>query len=219
MLDLIKNQIPAMQVAGGRLSSVTLATPLDGAAASVLVSSWQFAGGSQPGDTTPGASASVQQPRRDIVVALPPQSPDALDAQYLALAWELGAWDVSRHEHALLPPGADPFDPAHGITACLGSPYTISGIDDDAPLFDNPDGWVQACARHGWMTWRCKPMWMAPAVRQKAWLHKDKTLQPDGSRQPREKPWTPWQPVVISSNHQTVIRLGRGNHPNRSKKR
>lgn len=194
-----------MQVTGGRLSSVSLATPLDKAAQAVLRVGWQVTAADRTREE--GITMTTRHPRQDMIVALPPTSPDDLDAEFLSLAWELGAWDVSRIEHLPLAPGADPTEPRHGITANLGMPYDIPGGSEGSALRD-PDAWVRACARHGWITWSCRPMWMAPEVRQKAWLRKDSTLRPDGARPPRA--WTARQPVVVSADHQTVIRLGDG---------
>lgn len=59
-------------------------------------------------------------------------------------------------------------------------------------------------------------MWLAPEIRQRAWLAKDRTLNPDGTRDPRA--WRPWYPLGIGTDHQTIIRLGRAPHGQRGRR-
>lgn len=203
---------------GYGLSAVSLASPLDAAAEAVwriVLHRGEASGGCCidariRGD---GVAMSVSAPTIDVRIAAGSANPEELDAAFLAVAWELGAWDVARTEHMPLPDDADPV--RHGITHHVYDPYIMPGVHESPRADADVARWIAACKRHGWMTWLCKPMFGAPEIRRKTWLSKDKTLLPDGSRPPRA--WTAWDPVWIGANHQTVIRLGRANHGNRNR--
>lgn len=214
ILHLILDQAATMAAIGARLGDISLATPLDAADCPILRIGWRQSGGAPDRRANPesGVVSQVMAPAMDQRLALPQSTPESLDAAFLEVSWALGAWDVSRMERLPLAPDADPMQPGHGITHLVAFPYRCTGIpEEDAPV--DIGSWVRACARHGWLHWSCRPMWMVPEMRQKAWLAKDRTLRQDGSREERQ--WQPWEPVVIGSNHQTIIRLGKANHGNR----
>jgi hypothetical protein len=204
MLTLIQSQAAGLAALGARLSGVTLAAPLDGAAQAVLRITWTLTG-ADPLRAPKGVTGMVQAPTQEGRTLLPPGRLSDLDAQFLAAAWGLGAWDVQRTERAPLPPGADPLMPGHGLVSLLVAPYRMTGIPaEEAPIEVAP--WARACARHGWVTWYCRPMWLAPEIRQRAWMAKDATLLQDGTRPPRA--WGSREPLGIGTDHQTIIRLG-----------
>lgn len=199
---------------GYELSAIALASPLDAAAPAV----WRIvlertARVDDSGVVADGVAATVAASTLEIRIADAPVPPEDLDAQFLGVAWELGAWDVSRIEHLPLSPDADAV--MHGLMPHVADPYVISGLPPSPSVQIDINGWIAACKRHGWITWFCKPMYGAPEIRRAAWLGKDKTLRPDGSRPPRK--WRAWEPVWIGTNHQTIIRLGKANHGNRTR--
>lgn len=221
LIDLLRAQASAIcSTTCARLSSVSLAAPIDAppSAQPLLNITYNSCAKSAPERAGDGVTLSASLPTTITRLAVPTVTVEDLDAQFLSLAWEVGAWDVSRMEHMPLTGGADPMDPAQGLLHHVMEPYSLPGTQAEEPPC-NPVLWVCAAAETGWLVWSCKPMWLAAPVRQKAWISKDKTLLPDGSRVPRAQPWTPWHPVWIGSNHQTVIRLGRAPHGNRSSRR
>lgn len=152
-------------------------------------------------------------------MALDPAPLDALDAGFLEAAWALGAWDVARTERLPLPPGADPLAPQHGIAHILHDPYQVrflGAVADRLPCPVEETAWAVEAAVRGWITWLCKPILYGPAIRT-GWIPKDRSLRPDGGRDPRPRAWTAWEPVVRHADHQTIIRLGRAPHGNRGR--
>lgn len=213
LIKIIKDQASALTQFGSRLSGVSVTSPLDRAGAAILRTTWSQRGSEQV-SAPQGVCANVYQPSTDGRIVLPDASLDDLDAEFLNMAWALGAWDVQRTEYAPLAQGADPWAPGAGISIAIMDPYRLTGLScDEAPAQIDARAWILACARHGRLNWYCRPMWMAPEIRQRAWLAKDKTLLADGGRD--QRPWRPWHPVSISADHQTIIRLGRANHGNR----
>jgi hypothetical protein len=204
---------------GYKLSSITVASPLDRVAPVIwtlgLVIDRSAAARIEVNASAHGVDIDARVTVRDVRIVEPAAYVADLDAEYLTLAWRLGAWDVSRMEHAPLPPSADKV--AHGLSSHVADPYAMTGIPENPAAELDAEAWINACARHGWMTWSCKPMHLAPEVRRIGWLGKDRTLDPDGQRASRV--WHAWEPVSIGADHQTVIRLGRAAHGNRSKRR
>jgi hypothetical protein len=216
ILEKIKTTAAAMASIGQAVSAARLAVPLaPGATPLLALVPTISACGVKP--ISPGVSARACERADDWRIALPPAPAEELDAQFLAAAWELGAWDVARTERAPLPQKANKFDPWHGIAHLLHAPYriTFDGKDGDPmPCPVDPTDWASQAAQHGWLVWLCKPMRYGPSIRA-GWITKDRTLRPDGGRDQRAAPWRPWMPVVVGSDHQTVIRLGRAPHGNR----
>lgn len=202
--------------------AISLAAPLDAAAEAVWRVDWAVPA-CEAGRhvVTDRVTMSVLTPTRSDYIGESPAHPEELDARFLDLAWELGAWDVVRTERAPLPPDTDPLDPAHGIISHIVQPYRLDcepGRPKQAADLDHIL-WAHVCAQHGWLVWSCKPSWPLEARPEpvKRRIMRDRTLEPDGSRSPRK--WRPWEPVWIGADHQTVIRLGRAPHGNRNRRR
>lgn len=209
----------AMAATGQAVSAVRLAAVLDGRQPPVLALV-PTAGSCGAPARDGGIALSACERLEDYRLALDPAPPEALDAEYLALAWALGAWDVARTERYRLPAGANPLDPRHGIAHLLQDPYEISVRGQAAEPMPCPvdaGAWAEAAAAHGWITWLCKPLRFGPAIRA-SWISKDRTVRPDGGRDPRAHRWTAWAPVVRGADHQTIIRLGRAPHGNRGRR-
>lgn len=216
ILDIINDQAVALDACGSRLINVSLAAPCTSAPMAILRTSWSVRG-ADPMSTPKGVAGSVYPGSTNHRAIIDGRALQALDAEMLAAAWALGAWDLGRTEWAPLPASADPSEPARGITAAIGSPYSITGVED-APSIRGLDAarWIEDCARNGRLAWLCKPVRYGPELRRQAWIGKDRTLNADGGRDPKR--WTAWTPVRLGRDHQTVIRLGRAPHGNRSKR-
>ena len=219
LLARIEATAAAMAAIGQAVSAVRIALPLAPGAVPVmsLVPTMSSCG---VGPTSGGISVRACARGDDWRLALQSANPDEIDAEFLAAAWALGAWDVARTEHAALPTGADPWAPQIGIAHHVHQPYRVSldgAASEPMPCPVDADEWVWQAARHGWLVWLCKPMRYGPAIRA-GWIAKDRTLRPDGGRDPRAKPWRPWRPVVRHADHQTIIRLGRAPHGNRGRR-
>lgn len=211
----------AMAVVGQAVTAVRLAVPLAPGAVPLLSLVPKVSACGISPQVAPGVAAQSCERPEDWRIALDPSPLDVLDAQYLEMAWALGAWDVARTERAPLPVGTDPTDPMHGIAHLLHDPYVIRFMGKAPEPMPCPvDGaaWAQKAARHGWLVWLCKPVLHGPEVRS-GWIAKDRTLRADGGRDPRGDPWRAWQPVTRGADHQAIIRLGRAPHGNRSKGR
>lgn len=220
--QIIHSTAAAMAAVGQTVSAVRLAVPLAPGAIPVLalVPKGAACGAAAPGPA--GISLSACERPDDWRIALAPAPADALDAAFLAAAWELGAWDVARTERLPLPAGADPANAAHGIAHLIADPYDIrvAGRSHGEPMPCPVDGpaWSRAAATHGWLVWLAKPMRYGPTIRH-GWTAQDRTLRPDGGRDPRPEPWRAWRPVVRGADHQTLLRLGRAPHGNRGRRR
>ena len=215
---IVTRTAAALAATGQSMSAIRLAaivgSPADCPPILSVVLKSAACGASRPDS---GFTLSASERPEDHRVALDPAALAELDASYLAMAWQVGAWDVARTERAPLPPGSNPADPAHGLAHLVHDPYTIALAGHAREPMPCPvDGadWITEAALRGWITWLCKPLWHGPAIRA-GWIAKDSTLQADGSRLSRERPWTAWEPVIRGRDHQTIIRMGRAPHGNR----
>lgn len=207
----------ALAATGQAITAVRLATVIGGDQPPLLALVQRASTCGMP-QRAGGVAASACERPDDYRIALDPAPLEVLDAAYLELAWVLGAWDVARTEHLPLPAVADPLDPRHGIAHLLHDPYEVRFMGRSAEPMPCPvDGraWAMAASSRGWITWLCKPLLYGPAIRA-GWIGKDRTLRPDGGRDPR--PWTAWAPVARGADHQTIIRLGRAPHGNRARR-
>lgn len=218
MIGRVMPAAAALAAAGQAITAVRLAAVLDSSQPPLLALVLKCAGSGAGTGVRDGVSLAFCERPEDYRLALDPAPPEALDAAYLALAWELGAWDVARTERLPLAAGAGPLDPRHGIAHLLHDPYQISVAGQAAEPMPCPvdaAAWAKAAATNGWITWLCKPLRYGPAIRA-GWINKDSTLRPDGGRDPRS--WAAWRPVVRGADHQTIIRLGRAPHGNRGRR-
>ena len=215
---IIARTAAALAAAGQSISVIRLAAIIDATAdCPPILSVALKVGTCGLANAAGGIAMSASERPEDHRVAFDPAPLAELDAAYLAMAWQVGAWDVARTERAPLPQGSNPADPAHGIAHLVHDPYTIAlagHAREPMPCPVNGADWITEAALRGWITWLCKPLWHGPAIRA-GWIAKDSTLQADGSRLPRERPWTAWEPVIRGRDHQTIIRLGRAPHGNR----
>ncbi|MGH8429169.1 MAG: hypothetical protein ACREUF_02090, partial [Solimonas sp.] len=123
-------------------------------------------------------------------IMLAPARLQLSDADFVAAAWQLGAWDVRRIEHRPLPIEADPGDARWGVASAFGAPYELTGDAANAESGGDAAGLIQMMASSGWVTWLCKPLHLGPAMRLQQWGGKDRTLLPDGSRAQLDRTWT-----------------------------
>lgn len=217
ILDHIDATASTMSAIGQAVSAVRLAVPL-GRGQPAILSLVPTMSSCGVGPAADGISLRACERADDWRIAFPAAPPEDLDADFLSAAWSLGAWDVSRIEHAHLQPGVDPMEPQFGIAHHVHQPYRVS-VDgkssDPMPCPVDAYKWARQAARKGWLVWLCKPILHGPSIRA-GWIAKDRTLRPDGGRDPRPDPWRPWRPVVRHADYQAIIRLGRAAHGNRS---
>lgn len=200
----------AMAAAGQAVSAVRLAAVLDGRQQPLLalVPTTSSCGVPVRED---GISLSACERPEDYRLALDGAPLEVLEADYLTLAWSLGAWDVARTERQPLPAGAEPLDPRHGIAHLLHDPYVIrfrGQAAEPMPCPVDARAWADAAAAHGWITWLCKPLRYGPAIRAR-WISQDCTLRADGGRDLAARQWPCRARAPRGVDHQTIIRLGR----------
>ena len=175
----------------------------------------------------PGVSASVYTNPADTCVALPqPERLAYLEIEALECAWQLGAWDVRRMEHA---PLANPDawrEPRYGVANDFGiNPYTITVCGSDPTVLTHgdhaDDKLIKTAARHGWITWVFVPLALATPIMQQRWRDKDRTLSDAQActRTPRRITGVGLHgPCEVGTAYDHIYELGRANHGNRSKK-
>jgi hypothetical protein len=130
---------------------------------------------------------------------------ETLDLAALEAGWELGAWDVARHQRrACMRPGAEPSEALECLQAFGNYPDAMGGRDLVIAEAPDSDELLQLGANVGYLTWQFRP------VMGGIWadVADDVTLNPDGSRAPT----CPLMPVPASDEQdsKTVYRFGRG---------
>ena len=130
---------------------------------------------------------------------------ETLDLAAMEAGWELGAWDVARHQRrGCMHPGADPSEALECMQSFGTYPESLGGRDLVVGEVPDADELLQLGASAGYLTWKFRPVaggiWVDVAD--------DVTLVSDGSRAPT----CPLMPAPVSDepNSTTVYRFGRG---------
>jgi hypothetical protein len=127
-----------------------------------------------------------------------------LDDAALRVAWELGAWDIARHD---APPvqraGARAFEAMDCMTAFGFYPYQIDGSAPFVAEVPDADELMELAAKRGYIKWQFRP------VRGGIWknVSDDVTLEEGGYRNgpcPRIS-----SPSIFGKARRMVYRLGR----------
>jgi len=106
---------------------------------------------------------------------------DELENAVLDVAWELGAWDLSRHE---APPFIRPGAECQESLECMGAfgvlPITLDGQPPVIAEVPDSEDLIEAAGRTGYVQWIFRP------VHGGVWaeIAEDLTLQPGGYRNP-----------------------------------
>lgn len=138
-----------------------------------------------------------------------------VEAQVLACAWALGAWDVRRTEYAPLDRPAEWQEPRYGLAQRFGvGGYAVDG----APLVagDRSPEAARRAASDGHVGWHFVPLALASPWMQQRWSGKDRTLDPQTCTR-GARAITPRVLVGPPGGHDHLYLLGRGNHGNRSR--
>lgn len=174
------------------------------------------------GLSMPGVDASVRSRPSDTTILLYRElmSPAEMEDGILSAAWELGAWDLVRSEHAPRAPGDNWREARYGICSSFGrNDYIIAG-QALSQGESAPEAAMAEAAKDGFVTWRFIPLSLAHPVTKKQWGPKDKTLSDGLTRAGnigdyRESWKRPREPLTAADH---IYQLGRGAHGNRSKK-
>lgn len=220
---LLEAQAQAMRLAGYPIKSIRLAS-LYRPAPTVLTITWGMPDVwlDQPGAPAGVRASSVTRPADTCILLPAPERLHSLEADVLAAAWQLGAWDVARLERARLANPDEYLQSRYGLSEDFGiNAYTILGqpitTGDTAP-----DAQIREAAKQGWLIWRFVPLALSASLTRKTWGVKDRTLTDLEScrRTPRViEPYRLFGPVTDPGTaHDHIYTLGRGNHGNRSKK-
>jgi len=129
---------------------------------------------------------------------------ETVDLAAMEAGWELGAWDVARHQRrACLRPGAEPSEALECLLSFGNYPESLGGRDLVISEAPDADELLQLAGNRGYLTWIFRPV----AGGIWAEVADDETLAPDGSRDPT----CPLMPVPASdeSNSTTIYRFGR----------
>lgn len=146
-------------------------------------------------------------PTRDRTRArLGPSPVEFLDRAFLGCAWELGAWDVERVDHAPLGRARDFVQRLRGQTAPVDASFALLGRRDGTAELD-VGSWIRAASRTGWISWICKPMWRC-ADERRPWLLADTSLRGDGTRDPATEPSPGHPPDFAGHDRRLRIQLG-----------
>jgi hypothetical protein len=222
LLEVIRTQAAVMAAGGNTLSSAAVAMAYTDWRA-ILRVRWTLNMAERR--NLGGVEAANLGRTEDMVVLLD----RCTEAEILDAAWLLGAWDVLRTEHPPIPKTqaearsagfiypipdnmlGDRDAPAWGLTASFcGCPYMVNG----EPLAQGecPLDLLDIAAAGGWIDWAFRPTAWSVRIRS----NNDRTLNPDGTRNPRELPIMP--APLADRPHQHIYRLGRAPHGNRSKR-
>lgn len=218
---LIKQAARAPAMAGVFVKSVRIASTYSCDAIITITWSWPEQGEREQPSGLPGVAMLIAARPSDETLALVLPGPTVHEAErsVLGCAWELGAWDVRRIEHAPLADPSQWAESRHGLASDFGiNPTVIAGqpiqVGDRAPSAD-----VQAAAVDGWVSWSFVPLALSARTMRARWGDKDKTLGEDCSRSdplPTTRLGDWYHPVPGHANEH-IYQLGRSNHGNRSK--
>ena len=155
----------------------------------------------------PALARGAPAPTRDRARArLGPAPVQFLDRAFLGCAWELGAWDVERVDHAPLGRAEDFVQRLRGQTALVDASFALLGSRDGTAELD-VGSWIRAASRSGWIRWSCKPMWRC-AEERRPWLLADASLRADGTREPGAEPSPGHPPDFAGHDRRLRIQLG-----------
>jgi len=179
------------------LTALRLSAVADGSVASALQVRLEHA----------AVSRGTPAPTRDRARARLGPAPVAfLDRAFLGCAWELGAWDVERVDHAALGRAEDFVQRLRGQTALVDASFALLGRHDGTAELD-VGSWIRAASRMGWVSWSCKPMWRH-AEERRPWLMADTSLRADGTREPGAEPSPGHPPDFAGHDRRLRIQLG-----------
>jgi len=217
----LQNAARAPAMAGVFVKSVRIAVTYSCDAILTVTWSWPEHGERERPSTIPGVAALVASRPSDQTVALvlPGPTVHEVERSVLVSAWELGAWDVRRIEHA---PLADPTQWAesrHGLAVDFGANHVAIAGQALQAGDRAEDAVIQAAASDGWVSWSFVPLSLATRLMRERWGGKDKTLQADCSRVIPLPPLRlgEWRQPEPGRAHEHIYQLGRSNHGNRSK--
>lgn len=218
--DLIQQAASAPALAGVGIKSIRIAATYSLEAMLTITWSWPEVGEVSQPSGLPGVAMSVAARPADLTLALVLPGPTVHEAEQsvLDVAWQLGAWDVRRIEHAPLADPAQWREARHGLAGDFGiNPVTIGGTPvqkgDRAPVAAAEAG------SNGWVTWSFVPLAFATRTMRARWGGKDKTLEADCTRGGTLPPTrlADWHQPEPGYAHEHIYQLGRANHGNRSK--
>ena len=128
-----------------------------------------------------------------------------LEKATMEAGWELGAWDVVRSERpACLRPGAPSREAIECLQAFGNCPSAYEGKDLVLAEAPDADALIQVAGQSGYLCWQFRPVYGGLW----AGVHKDATLNPDGTRTPA-CPLDPSRPQC-DGPRRTVYRFGEG---------
>lgn len=177
---------PAM--AGISIKSVSVAATRDSQHDPVMTIVWSMpdsgAAIDAPRLSMPGVSCSMISRPADTAVLIDRDgdSPAEIEDALMAVAWELGAWDMCRDERPPLPDGATWRESRYGVGADFGVNDSIIMGHKLVAGARAPDVVCSIAASDGYVVWRFIPLAMATPTARRLWGHKDSTLQPDCTR-------------------------------------
>ena len=131
------------------------------------------------------------------------QALETIDLAAMEAAWELGAWDVSRHQRrSCMRPGADTSEALECLQAFGNYPDSMGGRDLVVAEAPDSEELLKLGANVGYLTWQFRP------VRGGIWadVADDVTLNADGTRAP-PCPLLPTSPTGRQAT-KTVYRFG-----------
>ena len=128
---------------------------------------------------------------------------ETIDLAVMEAGWELGAWDVARHQRRpCMRPGAETSEALECMQAFGSYPESMGGRDLVIAEAPDSDELLKLGANVGYLTWQFRPVlggiWAEVAD--------DVTLNPDGSRTPT-CPLMP-QPLADRHSSKTVYQFG-----------
>lgn len=223
LLSIIEERASGPRLAGIPIKTIWVAS-LYRAAPIVLTITWgmpETPAGVEM-DAPPGIEASVVSRPADTCILLPPRERICtIEAEILAAAWQLGAWDVRRCEQAPLANPSEYGASRHGIVSAFGGErMAIMGnplqVGDAAP----GEQLVEA-AKSGYLLWQFVPLALGNCLLRSRWGDKDKTLRADGSCRRDQKAIDQYRlfgPLRDPGTaHDHIYQMGRANHGNRAK--
>lgn len=217
ILAALQKAAQAPRIAGIHIRAVEIAAVRDWLHDPVMRITWTMPDASSviesPAQSLPGVQASTLSRPSDtcMLLARDLASPDELELATLDAAWSLGAWDLSRVEHAPLPTDANWHEPRYGLMVDFGrNPYTICGQRLATGESANDDV-CEIAAVNGWVTWTFSPAALAAPSTRAKYVLQDATLLPNGARPGSPKtPQQRWQhPDEPHIGHQHIYELGR----------